>query len=210
MAPAKASDSVLMDRIAAGDARAFEEIYRRHGRATRMLARKLCASRELAEDVVQEAFLSLWRGAHRYRPGLGSVTAWLSTLVRNRVIDAWRRASVRPVEVPSIEHGPDQLRTAIGRQTPPPERTVVLALLAQLPASQREAVFLAYFAGMTHEEIADWSDAALGTVKSRIRLGLRKLRSELEAPSAAGGAEPAAVRPLHRSHARAAHVARAA
>src|SRR5881296_2825589 len=95
---AKATDRALVAQIADGDAGAFEELYRRHSAQTLMLARKLCANRELAEEVVQESFISLWRSAHRYRPALGSVAVWLSSIVRNRAIDAWRRASVRPVE----------------------------------------------------------------------------------------------------------------
>ena len=80
---------------------------------------------------------------------------WLSSIVRNRAIDAWRRAAVRPVETPVVEDGPGQLHTAIGADTPAPERAVVLSLIAELPAPQKEAVFLAYFGGMTHDEIAD-------------------------------------------------------
>ncbi len=99
---ATASDAVLMARVADGDTAAFDELYRRHGRRALMLARKLCASRELAEEVAQEAFISLWRGAHAYKPGAGSVSAWLSSMVRNRAIDAWRRASARPVEVEAV------------------------------------------------------------------------------------------------------------
>ena len=125
---ASASDQALMSHIAHGDTEAFEEIYRRHSRHALSQARKLCASSELAEDVAQETFISLWRSAHRYRPGLGSVSAWLSSMVRNRAIDAWRRASVRPVEMPAYEDGAGQLRSAIGADTPAPERATVLAL----------------------------------------------------------------------------------
>src|SRR5690349_10374492 len=110
---AAAADSVLMARIAGGDTAAFDELYRRHGHRALALARKLCASRELAEEVTQEAFVSLWRGAHAYRPGAGSVTAWLSSMVRNRAIDAWRRAAVRPLEVEAFDEGPAQLRSAV-------------------------------------------------------------------------------------------------
>ncbi len=176
---AKASDSRLMAGVADGDGAAFDELYRRHSRNALAQARNLCASRELAEEVAQETFISLWRSAHRYRPGLGSVSTWLSSLVRNRAIDAWRRASVRPVEIEAHEHGPDQLHSALGADTPAPERAVVLSLLGELPAGQKEAVFLAYFGGMTHAEIAAWAGAPLGTIKGRIRLGLEKLRAGL-------------------------------
>ena len=175
-----ADDSVLMVRIADGDSAAFDELYRRHGHRSLMLARKLCASRELAEEVTQEAFISLWRGAHAYRPGVGSVGAWLSSMVRNRAIDAWRRASVRPVEVEAFEEGPGALRGATAAQDAAPERAVALSLIAELPAGQREAVFLAYFGDMTHSEIASVAGAPLGTIKGRIRLGLEKLRAGLD------------------------------
>jgi len=180
-----APDSILMTRIAAGDTAAFDEIYRRHGHRALMLARKVCASRELAEEVTQEAFISLWRGAHGYRPSAGSVSAWLSSMVRNRAIDAWRRASVRPVEVEAHDDGPGQLRASAGVEPAAPERVLALSLIADLPAPQKEAVFLAYFGDMTHSEIASHADAPLGTVKGRIRLGLEKLRSSLEEATSA-------------------------
>jgi RNA polymerase sigma-70 factor (ECF subfamily) len=175
-----ATDAVLMARVADGDAAAFEEIYRRHGPRALLLARKLCSSRELAEEVAQEAFISLWRGAHAYKPGAGSVSTWLSSMVRNRAIDAWRRASVRPVEVEAFEDGGGQLRGAGHAEPPAPERAIALSLIADLPAGQKEAVFLAYFGDMTHSEIAIHAGAPLGTVKGRVRLGLEKLRCGLE------------------------------
>lgn len=177
---ARTADRDLIARVAEADADAFEELYRRHADHVFMLARKLCASRELAEEVTQESFIALWRSAQRYRPALGSVSVWLASIVRNRAIDAWRRAAVRPVETPVIEDGPGQLQTAIGSESPAPERAVVLSLIAKLPARQKEAVFLAYFGGMTHDEIAAWSHAPLGTVKGRIRMGLQKIRAGLE------------------------------
>jgi len=185
---ARATDQSLMRRIAAGDANAFEELYRRHSRNALVLARKLCASRELAEEVAQETFISLWRSAHRYRPDLGSVSVWLSSMVRNRAIDAWRRAAVRPMEVPALEDGPGQLHSAIGLDAPAPERALVLSLIAELPGPQKEAVFLAYFGAMTHDEIAAWAGAPLGTIKGRIRLGLEKLRGGLEEQGASAPA----------------------
>lgn len=182
---AKTSDSALMTRIADGDVAAFDELYRRHHRRVLMQARKLCASRELAEEVAQEAFLSLWRGAHAYRAGSGSVGAWLSSMVRNRAIDAWRRAAVRPVSVELAEAGAGQLQAAAHAEPAAPERALALSLIGELPAAQKEAVFLAYFGDMTHSEIAAHTDAPLGTIKGRIRLGLERLRPGFEEP--AGG-----------------------
>jgi len=180
---ANASDRSLMGRVADGDNVAYDELYRRHIRSVLALTGKLCASKELAEDVAQETFISLWRSAHLYRPKLGSVGAWLGGTARNRAIDAWRRASVRPAEVEIFEDGPGQLHSAIGADTPAPERSLVLSLIAELPATQKEAVFLAYFGGMTHAEIAAWADVPLGTIKGRIRLGIEKLRAGLDEQS---------------------------
>jgi RNA polymerase sigma-70 factor (ECF subfamily) len=172
------SDRTLVARIAAGDHDAFDELYRRHIRPVRAQARKLCAGRELAEDVAQEAFLSIWRSAHSYHPARGTVGAWVSSVVRNRAIDAWRRASVRPIEVEAFErHVDDRAPLA---PAPDPERPVLLALIAALPAAQKEAVFLAYYAGLSQSEIAQRGGAPLGTVKGRLRLGLEKLRSGLD------------------------------
>ncbi|HEV2060869.1 MAG TPA: sigma-70 family RNA polymerase sigma factor [Solirubrobacteraceae bacterium] len=176
----KPTDSTLITRVADGDGAAFEELYRRHERRVLMLARKLCASRELAEEVAQEAFISLWRGAHAYRPESGSVSAWLSSMVRNRAIDAWRRSAVRPVEVEMSEGGGDQLRAPTGAEPAAPERALALSLIADLPAAQKQAVFLAYFGDMTHSEIATYAGSPLGTVKGRIRLGLERLRPGLD------------------------------
>ena len=182
-AAASAPDSVLMTRIADGDTAAFEELYRRHDRRVLMQARKLCASRELAEEVAQEAFISLWRGAHAYRAGSGSVSAWLSSMVRNRAIDAWRRAAVRPVCVEMLDEGAGQLAAPAGAEPAAPERALALSLLGDLPEPQKEAVFLAYFGDMTHSEIAAFTNAPLGTIKGRIRLGLERMRPAIEAQS---------------------------
>jgi len=184
-------DRALMVHIADGDTKAFDELYRRHRRRVLMHARKLCNSKELAEDVTQETFISLWRGAHLYRPERGSVSTWLSGMVRNRAIDAWRRAAIRPAEVEAFEDGPGQLQNAIGADTWAPERADVLSLIAGLPAGQKEAIFLAYFGDLTHAEIAAGTDLPLGTVKGRIRLGLERLRCGLEDQVCAPRARPA-------------------
>lgn len=203
----RAPDPVLMRHIAAGDAEAFEELYRRHIRRAVGQARKLCASGELAEEIAQETFISLWRSAHRYQPALGSVSAWLAGMVRNRAIDAWRRSAARPVEVPAAEHGGGQLQGAVLADAGDPDRAFVLSLIARLPPAQKEAVFLAYFGGMTHHEIAAWADAPLGTIKSRIRLGVEKLRHEAAQESRAqrtdlARAAPAAVAELRSARRR--------
>jgi len=196
---ARESDRALMARIAGADAGAFEEIYLRHHRNALAQARKLCTSRELAEDVAQEAFLSLWRGAHHYRPGLGSVGVWLSSLVRNRAIDAWRRAAARPIEVAAAEHDRVHVHGAHATQPYAPERAVALSLIADLPAAQKEAVFLSFFGDMTHSEIATRADAPLGTIKGRVRLGLEKLRYGYEDEPPSRRAQPGPLRTTLRA-----------
>jgi len=172
-----------MRDVAAGDPDAFEELYRRHSRRVLMQARKICATPELAEEVANDTFLALWRGAHMYRPESVSVSSWLSAMVRNRAIDVWRRAASRPAEVAVSEEGAHQLESAPAAPTESFERPELVALIADLPADQKEAVFLAYFGELTHVEIAARTEQPLGTVKSRIRLGIEKLRC---AASAAG------------------------
>ena len=176
---AVASDQLLMTHIADADADAFAELYRRHIRRVLAQARKLCPNNEVAEEVAQETFISVWRSAHRYRPALGSASAWVSGIARNRAIDAWRRSAAGPVEVVLGEHDSREPQDAEARDVDDLERAAVLSLLATLPSAQKEAIFLAYFAGMTHDEIAAWADAPVGTIKGRIRLGVEKLRYEV-------------------------------
>ncbi len=169
-------DRTLMQDLAAGDSDAFEELYRRHHPRVLMQARKLCASPELADEVANDTFLALWRGAHLYRPERGNVSSWLSGMVRNRAVDAWRRTTSRPTEVAVSEQGARQLESTAVAPAENVERAAMLELLAGLPSDQKEAVFLAYFGELTHVEIATQTDQPLGTVKSRIRLGIEKLR----------------------------------
>ena len=173
--PATASDDRLLRSVSRGDTAAFEELYRRHGRTAYALARRLGASPEQAEDIVQEVFIAVWRSAGQYSARRGSTTTWLGSIVRHRVTDAWRRASARPYEVPA-EHAPESVSR---HEVPGPERIAVRSLLATLPHDQREALVLSYFGGLTHEQIAEASGTPLGTVKGRLRLGLEKLRFAL-------------------------------
>jgi len=173
---ARSTDELLMERVARGDTAAFSELYGRHGRRTYRQARALCATAEQAEDVTQEAFLSLWRLARGFDARRGGFTAWMGAIVRNRVTDVWRRASARPAEVdfpaePAqvVGAAPDDVRLAL-------ERATLRELLAGLPPEQRDAIFLTYFEDLTAEQIAARVGAPLGTVKSRTRLGLEKLR----------------------------------
>jgi len=177
----------LMQLVRTGDARAFEVVYDRHASAGYSLAYRMVGSRGGAEDVLQEAFLSLWRSRGRYDPSRGSVRMWVLGVVRNRAIDALRRSTVRPhvAQGSSDEHVEAADRTtaeAVRRE----DALAVRAALATLPADQGRALELAYFGGFTQTEIAQMLDTPVGTIKGRMRLGLRKLRDELGGAAVTG------------------------
>jgi RNA polymerase sigma-70 factor (ECF subfamily) len=176
------ADEELMRLVQRADPRAFGLVYDRHCDAAFGLAYRMVGTRGLAEDVVQEAFLALWRGASRYDGARGSVRSWILGIVHNRAIDALRRSLVHERRRASDE--------GVERTVPSVERTdaeairrddarFVRAALGALPPDQRKVVELAYFSGYTHTEIAEAIDAPLGTVKGRMRLGLQRLRHEL-------------------------------
>jgi RNA polymerase sigma-70 factor, ECF subfamily len=176
------ADEDLMQLLYRGNADAFEVIYNRHVDAAFSLAMRICRQRSLAEDVVQESFLSLWRSGARYDRNRGSVRTWSLGIVHNRAIDALRRRAVRDRGLVSDE--------GIEERIPARERTElefarrdeareIRDALEQLPAEQSRVIELAYFGGLTHVEIATKLDAPVGTVKGRMRLGLDKLRAAL-------------------------------
>lgn len=178
------ADEELMELVRGGDANAFEAIYDRHGSAAFSLAYRMVGNRSLAEDVTQEAFLSIWRSRLRYEPERGSVRSWLLGIVHHRGIDSLRRNLVHDRRRASAE-GLEELQEA-------PERTdveaarrdearTVRAALSSLPEQQVQVIQLAYFGGFTHTQIAEMLDMPIGTVKGRMRLGLDKLRRELAA-----------------------------
>ncbi|HEY2161079.1 MAG TPA: sigma-70 family RNA polymerase sigma factor [Solirubrobacteraceae bacterium] len=177
------ADEELMVRVARGEADAFDLIYERHADAAFSLAYRISGSRVAAEEVAQDAFLSLWRNGARYEPSRGSVRNWILGIVHNRAIDALRRA-VRHESRRAGDEGlaerlvaPDRTDVEAGRRQ---EAGAVRGMLAELPSDQRRVIELAYFAGFTHTQIADMLTIPVGTVKGRMRLGLEKLRSRIE------------------------------
>jgi RNA polymerase sigma-70 factor (ECF subfamily) len=177
-----------MQLVYSSRADAFEVIYDRHADAAFSLAYRMCSQRALAEDVVQEAFLSVWRSRARYDRGRGSVRTWLLGIVHNRAIDALRRRSVRDRGIVNDE--------GIEERIPAPERTdvefarreearQVRDALEGLPGEQSRVIELAYFGGLTHVEIASMLDTPVGTIKGRMRLGLAKMRVTLGDPTEA-------------------------
>jgi len=171
-----------------GEPRAFEVIFDRHGSAAFSLAYRMCGRRAMAEDVVQEAFMSLWRSGARYDRRRGSVRNWVLGVVHNRAIDAFRRGLVRESRNVSDEAIADRLaaseQTEVEVARREEARDVRLAL-DELPAEQRQVIELAYFGGFTHMRIAEMLDLPAGTVKGRMRLGLTKMRMALGDPKEA-------------------------
>ncbi len=173
------ADEDLMEMVAEGEARAFEVIFDRHGSAAFSLAYRMCGRRTMAEDVVQEAFLSLWRSGGRYDRGRGSVRTWVLGVVHNRAIDAFRRGQVRESLNISDDGLADQLPATDQTDTEVAQRDEaarVRSVLGELPAEQRQVIELAYFGGFTHTEISEMLSLPAGTVKGRMRLGLSKMR----------------------------------
>jgi RNA polymerase sigma-70 factor, ECF subfamily len=176
------ADEDLMSLVRGADAQAFAVIYERHSGPAFALAYRMVGTRGMAEDVVQESFLALWRSAQRYDAARGSVRTWTLGIVHNRAIDALRRSMVHERRRASDE-GLDRVLEAEERTDVEAFRNddagFVRRALGTLPGEQRRVLELAYFSGFTQTEIAEAIDAPLGTVKGRMRLGLRKLRHEL-------------------------------
>jgi RNA polymerase sigma-70 factor (ECF subfamily) len=179
----KLADEELMEKVAGNDADAFEVVLERHSDAAFSLAYRICGRRSLAEDIAQEAFLSVWRSGARYDRARGSVRTWTLGIVHNRAVDALRRSGVHERRRASDEGIEETLQA--------PDRTDAQALdnavsheirgaLGELPPEQRRVIELAYFGGFTHLEIASMLGTPVGTVKGRMRLGLQKLRSQLQ------------------------------
>lgn len=170
-------DDALMALVAEGDPRAFAFLYERHARAAAALAMQMCARRAIAEEVVQEAFLSFWRSRRHFDRSRGSVRAWVLGIVRNRAIDVLRQGVAHRAEESDRELG-DLLQAheftdgEVGRRERARE---LLAALDGLPPEQSCVITLAYYGGYTHTEIATMLDTPIGTVKGRMRLGLRKM-----------------------------------
>lgn len=176
------ADEDLMQLMRGGDAAAFEVVYDRHATAAFSLAYRMVGTRNAAEDVVQEAFLSLWRSGARYDRTRGSVRTWVLGIVHNRAIDSLRRATVHDKRRASDEgieerfEAPERTEAEVARRS---EAREVRDALDVLPAEQRRVIELAYFSGYTHTEIAELLDLPIGTIKGRMRLALQKLRREL-------------------------------
>jgi RNA polymerase sigma-70 factor (ECF subfamily) len=176
------ADEEVMQLVGEGSPRAFELLYDRHGGAAFSLAYRMVGDRVAAEDISQEAFLSIWRSRLRYDSARGSVRTWVLGIVHNRAIDALRRGSVherRREEFDGVEErheAPERTDVEAARRE---EARSVRSALDTLPADQRRTIELAYFGGFSHSQIAELLDEPIGTIKGRMRLGLGKLRDQL-------------------------------
>ncbi len=181
---AKLSDRVLVHRLCRGDIGAFEALYDRYCRLVYSIALRALSDPSSAEDVVQEVFFRLWQRGHQFDVERGSFVAWLIGVSRNRAIDERRRQNRRlRLEAPVLVEQ-DFLADSSGQDPSlagiiSEERTAVHAALGALPVEQRLALELAYFQGLTQQEIANTLGHPLGTVKTRIRLGMQKVRGTL-------------------------------
>jgi RNA polymerase sigma-70 factor (ECF subfamily) len=180
-------DLALIAAIAGGDRRALERLYDRYGAVVYRIALRMLKNRELAEDIVQEAFWRVWRRSASFAQDRGRVTQWLFGIVHNLCIDELRRVRARPNQVyEDVEH--PVLQQLIDERVDIPaaawtaeQRRMIGESLRELPAAQREAIELAYFGGLSHQEIATKLNRPLGTIKTRVRLGLQKLGGLLAA-----------------------------
>ncbi|MGH2587900.1 MAG: sigma-70 family RNA polymerase sigma factor [Dehalococcoidia bacterium] len=160
----------------------IDALYARYGRIAFALAYRVLGNPESAEDIVQEAFLAVWQNGGSYRPNAGSVRNWLLAVVRNRAIDALRATRSRPKVVARLE----EIAPIPARDGDPAEHVLrrmqaatVRDAIARLPALQRQTVEMTFFWGFSYSEVATQMDTPLGTVKSRMRLALDRLRGML-------------------------------
>jgi RNA polymerase sigma-70 factor (ECF subfamily) len=174
-------DLRLIAEIAAGDSNALEQLYDRYGAVVYRVALRMLKNRELAEDVVQEVFWRVWRRSASFANERGRVTQWLFGIAHNLCIDELRRMRARPAPIYEDPEHP-VIQQLIDEQTDVPaaawtseQRRVITEAMSKLPAAQRQAIALAYFGGLSHQEIATKLNRPLGTIKTRVRLGLHKL-----------------------------------
>jgi RNA polymerase sigma-70 factor (ECF subfamily) len=179
------NDPALLMLVAQRDERALSELYDRYGRLVFSVAYTVIGDRQSAEEITLDVFMRVWEKVHTYRPDQAKVSTWVTRITRNRAIDALRREEVRPLKhsigwadvspEPAAESKNPEIETHLALQ-----QRQVREAMATLPEEQREVLALAYFKGYTHREIAQLLDQPLGTVKGRIRAGMKKLRLLLQ------------------------------
>jgi RNA polymerase sigma-70 factor (ECF subfamily) len=174
--PPEPTDEALLARVAVGDMSSFQAFYQRHAGRVLAYARKLDTA--FAEDVAQEVFLAVWRKAATFKPDRGEVAGWLYGLTRNKFVDHWRKAGGR-IGMEPLDSLPPAGPPGIPAREPESLPFAVRQALARVAPEQRRAIELAYFDGFTYEETAGRLALPLGTLKSRIRAGLKTMRAVL-------------------------------
>lgn len=183
----KLNDEALVQLIRQAQAEALSELYDRYGRLVFSLALNSVGDQATAEEVTQDVFLRVWQRAGQYQADRGKVSTWLTVITRNRSVDQLRRRSVR-LDRHAAPWAEIAAEDAPAIQGPEPavvlrlEREEIRRAVSQLPEEQRRVLALAYFKGLTQSQIAEALDLPLGTVKTRIRLGMQKLRGLLRPP----------------------------
>jgi RNA polymerase sigma-70 factor (ECF subfamily) len=176
------ADEELVSLVERGDAEAFAMLYDRHARPAYSLAYRMMGEKQAAEDLLQDALLKAWRAAGSYRPERGSVRTWILSIVHNRAIDqlrslASRRRTQERVEASAPKSQPSEAFSEAWRNS---QREQVREALGALPPEQLKTLELAYFSGYTHAEISEILGVPLGTVKGRMRLGLKKVKDHFD------------------------------
>jgi len=179
------SDEELMQRLVLRDLEAFRALYSRYSSLVYSAALRVVRDAQIAEDMVQEIFLRLWRKPESYTAQRGKFATWLTSVTRNRAVDEvrsrgrrFRHETASPEEAERELPGPETDNPALTAELAD-QRRLILTALSRLPAEQRQTIELAYFGGLTQQEIAERLGQPLGTVKTRIRLGMQKLRAAL-------------------------------
>jgi len=182
-----ARDRQLVRRIEGGDEEAFRSLFASYAPVAMALAVRVVRQTQLAEEIVQEAFLTLWRDPGVFDERRGSVKAWLMTMVHHRAVDVVRREEAQRRRSHEMvarihEETEDPTEAVVEAVAAPAERDAIRTALRSLPDDQREVLQLMYFDGLSQSQIAQKTGAPLGTVKSRALLGMRRMRSMVERP----------------------------
>src|SRR3954452_18907879 len=179
------NDADLIARVSAGDARALEVLYDRYSRVVYSFALRIVSDPLIAEEILQEVFFRAWQQGKAFRETRGAFVTWLLSITHNMAIDEVRKRRRRPQKADSEEPElvlagvPDTSQDVEGEVWLSSLRSTIEAAMVQLPAPQREAIELAYFQGLTQREISERLGEPLGTIKTRMRLGIQKLREQL-------------------------------
>ncbi|MEE9215873.1 MAG: sigma-70 family RNA polymerase sigma factor [Anaerolineales bacterium] len=179
--PVQPEDALLMRKVSEGDRKAFLALYDRHAAKVFGLALRVIGDPMTAEEVTQDAFLRLWTRADTYNPDRGKLSSWLLTITRRLAIDQFRLEARRPLiwNPSNPENAMEKIPDPASQSEESRWATLRFAL-DRLPAEQRSVIELSFYHGMSHSQIADYQSTPLGTVKTRVRLGMEKLRREWE------------------------------